>query len=258
MSTGTRAIPRSTGAGAISTVIVPVRGCRSLAAESGRPIVTVSRTVARAPAMLTGSVVASVTCCTADCGPITSTVAGSAMTRPATNPGAGSPSTSGTTGTVRSAENSNVKDTTEGVTCSTLTPVGTLMSSGSRWNRRLPARAALRSRTATRSAARNSPSRPLLPRTRTSTRLAGSPSISRCSGMLRYSSGMRSARSASRCPATSPHSRAASAIDRTLMPKFRKMLTRMAITGPTRPPREPAVRGAAEAAGAAARAGGRA
>ena len=76
--------------------------------------------------MLTGSVVASVTSAAPPrSGPTLRPVAGSAVTRPTTKPGAGSSSMSGTTGTVRTAEASNVSDSVAGVTCSTLTPVGT-------------------------------------------------------------------------------------------------------------------------------------
>ena len=100
------------------------------------------------------------------------------VTRVTSNPGAGSSSMSGTTGTVREAVASKVNDSVGGDTCSTLTPVGTTTSPGNRWNSRRPGRAPLRSITATRSVPRNCASAPLVPRSRTSTRLAGSPSSS--------------------------------------------------------------------------------
>ena len=48
---------------------------------------------------------------------------------------------SGTTGTVLTADVSKVSDSVAGDTCSTVTPVGTTTSSGSRWNSRRPGRA---------------------------------------------------------------------------------------------------------------------
>src|SRR6478752_5125082 len=129
-STGTAVTVRSTGTGRISTVTIASRGFRSRTFESGTPIETVSITGRVAPRTLTGSVVASVTPRTSDAGPVTSTVAGSDVTRVTSNPGAGSSSMSGMTGTVREAVASNVNDSVGGDTCSTLMPVGTTTSPG--------------------------------------------------------------------------------------------------------------------------------
>src|SRR6476620_5480849 len=130
--TGTSLTSRSTGAGRISTVTTASRGRRSRAIDSGNPIVTLSRTRALAPFTLTGSVVACESCCTILAGPITSTLAGEATTGPMTNPGAGVPSTLGTTGTRLLTDVSNWSDTVDGSTCRTVTPCGTVTSAGVR------------------------------------------------------------------------------------------------------------------------------
>ena len=73
-------------------------------AESSRPDGDRRRArVPRLPVDRTGSVVASVDCCSRLSGPTTSTVAGQRLPAPMTKPGAGSPSSAGTTGTVRVA-----------------------------------------------------------------------------------------------------------------------------------------------------------
>ena len=112
-------------------VTTAVRWLRSRTLLSSSPMVTVSTTVCVAPRMLIGSVVASVTSATAEAGPADlhqRRIGGHAC--PPRSPAAGSSSMSGTTGTVRAAEASNVNDRVAGVTCSTLMPVGTDTSPG--------------------------------------------------------------------------------------------------------------------------------
>ena len=181
------------------------RGRRSRAIDSGSPIVTLSRTRALAPFTFTGSVVACESCRTILSGPSTSTLLGEAATGPMTKPGAGVPSTLGTTGTRLLTDVSNWSDTVEGSTCNTVTPCGTVTSPGVRRNSRLPARADRRSRSAMRLPLAAGPRCPAAPRTRTSTALGGSPVISSDSGMFWNSSATRSNRSACCCPATRNH-----------------------------------------------------
>src|SRR4029079_11688104 len=98
-ATGTCVITRSMGTGRMSTVTIALRELRRRTTESGTPTVTVSITGLVAPRTLTVAVVASVTLFTADDGPDSSTVAGSARTCATSYPGAGSSSMSGTMGT---------------------------------------------------------------------------------------------------------------------------------------------------------------
>src|SRR6476620_348090 len=95
---------RSTGAGQISTVTLALCGCTSRTDESTTPTVTPSRTRDFASFTDTVSVVAVATKRTRDSRPTMSTVGGPAIARPTTNPGAGSPSVTGTSGTLRGAD----------------------------------------------------------------------------------------------------------------------------------------------------------
>src|SRR5262245_7838530 len=122
----------STGAGATVTATRAVCGWRSRMAGSATPILTVSVTGAEASVTVTGSVIACVNLDSTLTGPSTSTVEGSAVTVPTTNPSAGSPSTDGTTGTTLLPESSNVIDTVDGFTWTTSTPNGVRTSSPSR------------------------------------------------------------------------------------------------------------------------------
>src|SRR5712691_3687099 len=119
----------STGAGATTTATRAVCGVRRRNAVSATPIFTVSLTGADAPVTATGSVIACVSFASTLTGPNTSTVDGSAVTVPTTNPSAGSPSTVGTTGTVLLPDGSNVIDTVDGFTWTTSTPNGVRTSS---------------------------------------------------------------------------------------------------------------------------------
>jgi len=101
-------------------------------------MLTVSVVGADAPLTVTGSVMACVNRASTLTGPSTSTVDGSAVTVPTTNPSAGSPSTVGTIGTTLLPEGSNVIDTVDGFTCTTSTPNGVRTSGPLRWNNRRP------------------------------------------------------------------------------------------------------------------------
>ena len=127
--TGTSPTIRSIGAGRISTSTIALRGCVSRSDESATPTVTVSRTRSRLPVTVTGSVIASASRRTRLSGPRISTVAGSLVMRPTTNPGAGSPSSGGTTGTIRLADFSSSIASVPGTTCATSTPYGARTSS---------------------------------------------------------------------------------------------------------------------------------
>src|SRR5204862_7522415 len=113
----------------------------------------ISATGAENPWTTTGAVIACVSFDKTLTGPSTSTVDGSAVTVPTTNPSAGSPSTVGTTGTTLLPDSSNAIETVDGFTCTTSTPKGALTSSPPRRKSRWPARARRRSRTATSSPA---------------------------------------------------------------------------------------------------------
>src|SRR5262249_4262137 len=116
---------RSIGAGTIWTVTVAERALVSRSEGSSRPSVATSRTRSRAPATDTASVTASVARITALSGPAISTDCGSALRCPTTKPGAGRPSTAGTTGTWRVADVSNTTAIADGMICTTSTPNGT-------------------------------------------------------------------------------------------------------------------------------------
>ncbi len=90
---------------------------------------TLERTSALADPTHSGSVIASVTRRSRLSGPTISTVGGSAEIFPTMNPGAGSPSTDGITGTMRVADGSKRIATDEGVTCVTTTANGALTRS---------------------------------------------------------------------------------------------------------------------------------
>src|SRR5437868_6617947 len=106
------------------TVTFAADGFFNRSAGSRKPTVTASVIVPRAPAMDTGSVTAFVAFSTELCGPMTSTVVGSAAIELIAYPGAGSPSVAGTTGTWRVADFSKDSATLAGVTCTTCTPNG--------------------------------------------------------------------------------------------------------------------------------------
>src|SRR4051794_13641324 len=144
-------IDHSTGAGVIVTATRAVCGIRRRVAGSGAPMFTVSITGAVAPLTVTGSVIAWVSFDNTLTGPSISTVDGSAVTVPTTNPSAGWPSMLGTIGTVLLPDGSNAIETVDGFTWTTSTPNGVRTSSPPRWNRRWPARADRRSSTATSS-----------------------------------------------------------------------------------------------------------
>src|SRR5262249_16098588 len=116
---------RSSGAGTICTVTVAVRAVLSRSSGSSRPSVTACRTSAFAPLTGTGAVRTSVARSTADSGPMTSAVIGSAVISPTEQPGAGRESTDGTMGTSRVTDASNAIATAAGSTCTTSTPNGT-------------------------------------------------------------------------------------------------------------------------------------
>ena len=152
-------------------------------------------------------------------GPTISTVGGSAEIFPTMNPGDGSPSTDGITGTMRVADGSKRMATDDGVTCVTTTANGALTRSGDKWNSRRPDCAALKSTVATRSPGAMRPSASAVPRTRTSTDSWGGSTISRFSGRFCSSSGMRNPRSTdARCDDTIIHRSTASATDTTFNP----------------------------------------
>src|SRR6185503_8326495 len=119
--TGTLDSCFSAGAGTIATDTIAVRAVLSRTPSSATPTTTLDRTSDRADPTHRGSVMASVTRRRRLSGPTTSTVAGSAAIFPTMNPGAGSPSTEGITGTIREAEGLNRIATDEGVTCTTVT-----------------------------------------------------------------------------------------------------------------------------------------
>ena len=96
----------------------------------GRRRSRMSRTRVRAPSTDTGSVVASVTLHARSRARRSPRSPALTMTRPTTKPGAGSPSSAGTTGTVRlvpSARSSSAS--VDGMTCATSTPNGARTSS---------------------------------------------------------------------------------------------------------------------------------
>src|SRR5687767_765615 len=121
---------RSAGAGTISTDTTAVFALFNRTPSSATPTMTLDLTSAFADPTHSGSVIASVTRRSRLSGPTTSTVAGSAEIFPTMNPGAGSPSTDGTTVTMRVADGSKRIATAEGVTCVTTTANGALTRSG--------------------------------------------------------------------------------------------------------------------------------
>src|SRR5688572_5136668 len=98
---------RSRGPGSTWTLTVARLGAVRRSVGSKNPIVTLPATGASAPATEIVSVTASVAALTELAGPVTSTDFGSTVMVPMTNPGAGSPSTSTTTGTSRVAAGSS-------------------------------------------------------------------------------------------------------------------------------------------------------
>src|SRR5262245_66346346 len=94
--------------------------------SSATPTITVERISVRAVPTQSGSVIASVTRRSRLSGPTISTIGGSAEIFPTMNPGAGSPSTDGITGTMRVADGSKRMATDEGVTWVTATANGAL------------------------------------------------------------------------------------------------------------------------------------
>src|SRR5688572_6762346 len=91
---------------------------------SATPTLTVLTIVRDSPATDTGSVMAAFISATALCGPMISTVAGSALRTATSKPRAGSPSTSGITGTVFVNGGSKVIYRVVGATCTTSTHKG--------------------------------------------------------------------------------------------------------------------------------------